>query len=144
MSPTTLIIIAFVLLVLAVVYLMSPAHWGLRPRRSSTWSKRSHAPANNATTYHAVSIEGQCSSVRALKERRFLVRRAPSLPLPGCNRSSCQCKYIHHEDRRGIDTDRRSVSTTRSEHYLLQGNTERRVRRGRRAGDMSYGTFPAT
>mgnify|MGYP001817371037 CR=1 FL=1 len=143
MSPTTLIIVALVLLVLAAVYLMSPEHWRLRPRRSRTWSKRSRAPSNDSSTYHAVSIVGECSSARALAERRFLVRNAPKLPLPGCHHVSCHCKYIHYEDRRSkMNTDRRSVATTRSEHFILQGNTERRTKRGRRADDMSYGAFP--
>ncbi len=143
MSPTTLIIAALVLLVAAAVYLMSPEHWRLRPRRSKTWNKRSRAPANDRPTFHAVSIEGECSSARALKERRFLVRQAPTLPLPGCNRSTCQCKYLHYEDRRSsMQPDRRSIATTRSEHYILQGNTERRTKRGRRTDDMSYGAFP--
>jgi hypothetical protein len=65
-----------------------------------------------ATTskFHAVSIRPgliACETATALQGQRFLSDAAPLLPLKGCNQPDCQCKFAHHNDRRGGD-DRRS------------------------------------
>ncbi len=63
---------------------------GTRPRTDRRW--------------HAVSVKpGQaiCESAAAAKNRRWLSREAPVLPLPGCTMPDhCRCTYQHHEDRR--------------------------------------------
>ena len=64
--------------------------------------------------YHAVSIETgsrACEAARALEGRRFLSSSAPMLPLNGCNSTTCQCRYVHHSDRRA-SRDRRVAGPT--------------------------------
>lgn len=137
MSSTTLIMAAPVLLLLAAIYLMSPEHWHLRPRRTRTWNKGQHPGQYRAPSYQSVSVVGHCSSARALTGRRFLSHQAPVLPLPGCSAATCKCKYVHYDDRRGVQEDRRMAHSQKSGQYLLQGNAERRRRRGRREEDMA-------
>lgn len=60
--------------------------------------------------YHALSVRfglGACQRARALHGKRFLAAEAPILPLDGCTVSRCQCRIVHHRDRR-IGDDRRS------------------------------------
>lgn len=62
------------------------------------------------TTYHAVSIKFSSSACDAAKEmegRRFLSTAAPRLPLAGCQALNCNCRFVHHKDRRS-GQDRRS------------------------------------
>ena len=56
-----------------------------------------------ASPHHAVSIvpgRHACPEAHALRERRFLSREAPALPLAGCAAGQCGCRYEHHADRR--------------------------------------------
>ncbi len=57
--------------------------------------------------WHAVSVKpgpGACDVADTGRDRRWLSREAPLLPLPGCSRpESCRCTYQHHEDRRSLD-----------------------------------------
>jgi hypothetical protein len=39
-------------------------------------------------------------AAREIDGRRFLATAAPRLPLPDCNALECNCRFIHHEDRR--------------------------------------------
>lgn len=54
--------------------------------------------------WHAVSVkpgDGACNAAISGKNRRWLSREAPLLPLPGCTRpDTCKCTYSHHDDRR--------------------------------------------
>ena len=40
--------------------------------------------------------------------RRFLSSAATKLPLPGCDVLECNCRFVHHKDRR-LGHDRRSA-----------------------------------
>jgi hypothetical protein len=55
--------------------------------------------------WHAVSVKpapGACGAAVSGKQRRWLSREAPMLPLPGCTKpDTCHCTYQHHDDRRG-------------------------------------------
>lgn len=57
--------------------------------------------------WHAVSVKpgpGACSVADSGRNRRWLSREAPMLPLPGCTRpEKCRCTYQHHEDRRSSE-----------------------------------------
>ena len=88
------------------------------------------------TRWHAVSVVStsqSCEAARALKERRFLGKEAPRLPLPQCPRSAqCNCTYRKYADRR---------SGPRRDEEQVGGRTppgagqERRAGRGRRRTD---------
>ena len=112
-------------------------------RKSSKKSARVNpltAISNTASSasgkYRAVSCVGPCSAVRELREKRFLERQAPSLPLPGCNEARCTCIYEHHKDRRSGRKDRRGLGRNNKDAFDYSGQAERRNRRGRRAGDL--------
>lgn len=57
--------------------------------------------------YHAVSIKPGlkcCEAARQFGQHRFLSKKAPRLPLPGCDSAECTCRYTHFADRRtGVD-----------------------------------------
>ncbi len=60
--------------------------------------------------FHAVSIKfdaDACLHAKALQGRRFLASEAPNLPLDNCDAAKCNCRFVHHEDRRS-GKDRRS------------------------------------
>ena len=87
-----------------------------------------------ACPWRAVSITGgtyACKAARGVSCVRYLCGKAPSLPLPDCDKGACTCHYKHHEDRR--DGNRRTtaflstIETWRTE--------ERRSTRGRRLKD---------
>jgi len=53
--------------------------------------------------FHAVTIVTglrPCHEARALRDRRFLSREAPPLPLKNCGSPQCECHYEHYDDRR--------------------------------------------
>jgi len=59
--------------------------------------------------FHALSIRAgrnACAAAREVHGQRFLAKEAPELPLPGCDRRHCYCRFVHHRDRRSGD-DRR-------------------------------------
>lgn len=89
--------------------------------------------------YHAVSIKaGSCCHQTAQKygRQRFLSGEAPPLPQPTCNVGACECRYVHHEDRRdGADRrqqDQRDVWALGSQ---LAKDGGRRASHGRRLTD---------
>ncbi len=63
-----------------------------------------------ANPFAAVSIrptaDRPCTAVLQMQDQRYLAVRAPSLPVPGCDRQKCGCRYVRHADRRAAD-DRR-------------------------------------
>ena len=95
------------------------------------------------TRYHAVSIHcgPACATTSlALEGRRFLSLEAPVLPQPTCSRTNCQCRYVHHDDRRS-GSDRREDDVWRSV-LTPSRSAERRRNRGRRASDYPQGHGP--
>lgn len=45
-------------------------------------------------------VESPCAAVLSSHHVRYLAVRAPPLPLPGCDRKQCGCRYVRHADRR--------------------------------------------
>jgi hypothetical protein len=86
--------------------------------------------------FHAVSIAPglrACAAARALRDRRFLSREAPILPLKACDSTECTCRYEHHDDRRKGHRRARDLGVSIDGY---EGD-ERRVKpkRGRRKAD---------
>lgn len=77
--------------------------------------ERRVSPAlRNSSKYHAVSVKPgayACSAANNIAGQRFLASQAPSLPLPECDASECDCHFVHHNDRR-TGKDRRSPFTS--------------------------------
>lgn len=100
------------LLILLLVVLVVVYFW-LRQRQAG--APQQQAPERRSlehtrSEYHAVSIRfdtNACAAAQALDGRRFLSAAAPRLPLTECDVPECNCRFMHHADRRGKD-DRRS------------------------------------
>ncbi|MFO7552813.1 MAG: hypothetical protein R6W80_15510 [Haliea sp.] len=73
-----------------------------------------------------------------LQNNRFLQTEAPKLPLPGCGRLQCDCRYRRHRDRRHMDHDRRLLGAIATQTYPLM-EEERRYAYGRRVDDDCTG-----
>ncbi len=59
--------------------------------------------ARPANPFAAVSIRPcnhPCQAVLQMNHVRYLAVRAPRLPVAGCERGECDCRYIRHADRR--------------------------------------------
>ena len=101
------------LTVLALLALALLAIWLLiRLRRGSGRSEPAPPPATDVTgsEFHAVSLKvtgTACDAAKAMTGRRFLSAAAPKLPLPDCDVLECNCRFVHHKDRRS-GKDRRS------------------------------------
>lgn len=72
-------------------------------------------------------LEAPCDAVVALAHERYLAVRAPSLPVPGCDRKQCGCRYIRHADRRAKDDRRDDFAHFGGFHP--KAGSERRSRR---------------
>ena len=100
-----------------------------------------------ANPYHAVSIEvgskscaasavsietgtKACAASRKLEGRRYLSASAPMLPVKGCTQATCQCRYVHYNDRRS-PRDRRVNFANPHAHKM----NDRREGSGRRMTD---------
>ena len=93
--------------------------------------------------YRATSIvneQNPCSAVKELLDVRYLdlSKKIPSLPVAGCDVEHCNCKYVHHEDRRDGDGDRRAMGALTTDLFEQAGNENKRSSRGgRRKTDLS-------
>lgn len=96
------------------------------------------APAKKVQlSFHAVTIVAggrACAEARALEEskKRFLSRQAPVLPLKNCDCTRCECRYVHHEDRRKGPRRTRDFGVSIAAY---DGPDNRTVKRGRRKAD---------
>jgi hypothetical protein len=106
---------------------------GDEPARFSAPAARTAKPAN-VHPYHAVSVKPGlmcCQQARKLRNKRFLSRSAPSIPLPGCTLGKeCACGFQKHNDRR--QGDRRLFGCEPDSRYF--SGVERRGG-GRRSTD---------
>jgi len=86
--------------------------------------------------WHAVSVKpggNACNAAVSGKNRRWLSREAPLLPLPGCTTpDTCRCTYQHHDDRRSGGRRAEDIDAFRQAPRVAN---ERRTRRSRRVGD---------
>ena len=118
------LVLGFVVVVIATLVLARQR----RPRDAGRLTKR---PANPfAAVTIRPSLESPCEAVLKLQEQRFLALRAPALPVPGCDRKRCECRYVRHADRRAA-TDRRDAFA-RFGGLLPNARGERRSPRDRR------------
>ena len=91
-------------------------------------------PVPSKQHYHCVCVEPPgdgvcCTRCEELRGRRFLVKSAPPLPIPGCTAETCTCRYVHYADRRAGATRRRLDRGERDRMPLI---TDRRLRSDRR------------
>lgn len=143
MSFLTFILIVGVLVLSAAIFMSLKRQTGRGGNaggpstgKSKTSSISKAKPAN---PYRAVSIQAgliRCEAVEVVEGKRYLVEEndVPQLPLTSCDAEKCECKYLHHEDRRDGD-DRRSIGGSLGNIHIQTGQEERRNKRGRRKTD---------
>jgi hypothetical protein len=74
-----------------------------------------------------------CAAAMQASGRRYLLRKAPRLPLYGCTMPiNCSCMFRKNADRR--DGDRRLLGATETNRWF--GGLESRKRGGRRSEEM--------
>ncbi|QYJ85462.1 hypothetical protein K0I73_14830 [Shewanella mesophila] len=110
------------------------------PIASEQESKSDQNARAGLRSYHSVEIvneSGMCASAKGLKGKRYLSQDAPKIPLPNCENKECNCRYIHYEDRRKYNEDRRLDFGVTQELFGVFGEKNRRGtnRKGRRASD---------
>lgn len=129
------------LTVLALLAVALLAIWlSIRLRRGSRDNEPAPPPAAETTgsQFHAVSLKvggTACDAAKAMTGRRFLSAAAPRLPLPNCDVLECNCRFVHHKDRRS-GKDRRSPfspagygsGTGRYESEQREGKERRRTK----------------
>ncbi len=140
-------ILVFVVLAVLIALVLLRRRTPPQPKSTANAvNRRQKAASKNAGTstnkpYRSTSIkcgDNPCAEARALEGQRFLLGRAPQLPLAKCDVKACTCKYIHHADRRNDQGDRRQPMALRTNLYGRAGKTERRRgsdQAGRRLGE---------
>ncbi len=134
----TIMILA--VLIIGVLFLLLPRFSsGNRPRGKEKTVKRS-APSVQRNPYNAVSVMSSrvaCTAVGKIKNQKFLSKDAPLLPLAACSVKECNCKYVHHPDRRDESNDRRMPYSLGTTFYAQGDRPDRRANPGRRSSDYS-------
>ena len=98
--------------ILALLFLLVLLLLASRRKHASSPGTKAEKPreAIKSAPFHAVSIKhaaDACAAARDLSGKRFLSAEAPTLPLPDCDAGNCDCRFVHHGDRRHPN-DRRS------------------------------------
>jgi hypothetical protein len=130
-----MLILVVVLLAGAGVFLYMKKPAKKKPGRNK--SSRSRPAVSQYSSVSIMTPSVCCGAASDLVGSKFLVKNAPKLPLPACDRAGCKCGYMHHTDRRDEDAERRAMYGMRSELHALHTGNERRERKGRRAVDFS-------
>lgn len=74
--------------------------------------------------YAAVKVKSRldaCANAIQMRDQILLASEVPSLPLAGCDASTCACRYVHYDDRRD-EEDRRSPY--QGNHGIMVGAAE--------------------
>jgi len=84
----------------AVGVLAAVVHWWLRRQRSGPTPSRAVRAAERFAAVEIRRLTGACEASRALDGQRFLVNQSPALPLAGCPKKRCGCRFVKLSDRR--------------------------------------------
>ena len=138
-----LLIVLIVALVVALIRML-PERQSLHIRDSagSTYKRRTQAlVSSKRISYKSVSIvcdSSACEAAESLMDKQFLTHEAPVVPLPDCTSTHCECKYIHHQDRRKQTIDRRAPVALNTDTSEQSDRSDRRCNNGRRRSDWKY------
>jgi hypothetical protein len=138
----------------ALILLFATAYYFLKPRSAEeSVSKKVKKKSGARNPYLATSISAEgcaCAAVGNVANTRFLTsQNVPKLPLADCISATCKCRYVHHQDRRNSEGERRTPFSLQTDLYNLNKEVERRVKKGRRdtdwsgnaASELSYAEF---
>jgi hypothetical protein len=125
-------VIASVLIAVAMLIVLA-FWWRQRARRQHPRASRANNLSGASDNYRCVELRypgDACDAVKRIGAKRFLPGEAPGLPVPGCDRSHCNCRYAHHGDRR--DDDRRHPFAQHASLPPSSAGGERRTKKDRR------------
>lgn len=136
-------------LLLASILLLLVALWLYQRRRRAQGEAREsmHETSDRrqigqrSSDYHAVSIRlgrTACRAAAELEGQRFLSASAPRLPLADCDATECDCRFVHHEDRRSGSDRRDPFASGNAVTGTGNFEEERRKGRERRHDDDEY------
>jgi hypothetical protein len=131
-NPVVMILIPVLLL---VIWLYMRQR---QEKTSSATTEKVKPRATKNTAYHAVVIkfsQNGCAAAKAIAGRRFLATEAPTLPLPECDVSNCDCHFAHYDDRRARQDRRSPFATSMSTDGTGSFKRERRDSKDRRSDD---------
>ena len=77
-----------------------------------------------------------CDAYHKQKNTRYLSADAPNLPLAGCDKGSCKCRYQYFDDRR--KEERRNVFGMQNAINRSSSRSDKRIKRDRRKGSVSH------
>ncbi len=125
------------LVVVAGLFIYWKGHARPRPQQYKVGEHRSarRQASSAAQPYAAVSIApcaNACMAAWEIQGQRFLIRKAPRLPLPDCDAPSCSCEFQAYDDRR-TPGDRRSRMSALDQEFAQKAFPERN--KGRRRTD---------
>lgn len=140
---TFIIIILIVLLVAGGVFLYVQYNIQLNLATGNTSSnkklKRDKFPvyksSSSDTRWKAVKIKTGlmcCKAAERMRSQVYLTTEAPVFPLEDCKVKSCQCKYIHMNDRREED-DRRESTEFLDDLYDMHNKDRRKIKDRRKS-----------
>ncbi|MDR1227726.1 MAG: hypothetical protein LBK55_01700 [Azoarcus sp.] len=90
-----------------------------------------------SNAYRAVELKlcnNPCEAALILAGKRLLKAEAPALPLEGCKRGKCTCRYIQYDDRRFVQRRGVTLYGAPKGDTVTQGE-RRKLKGGRRATD---------
>lgn len=99
-----------------------------KPNAKKTNVAGSTAPKKS--DFRCVTIKmdrNPCSTVRTFENKPILMHEAGSLPLKGCYKEICDCRFSRHEDRRM--TERRTNNTIAQQFTIGQQHRRESVDR---------------
>ena len=135
-------IIAIVLACLLTAFWLFGSKGKARHNRTRS-HKSTPNPGKLKNRYQAASINYEgcaCSAVKAIGKKRYLAEQVPRVPLPKCDATTCDCKYVRHTDRR-LNEDRRNIFCLQTDLHVVAGKSENRAPgRGRRGTDSPLST----
>lgn len=99
----------------------------------------SNTPAKRRRVYHGAVMEpgfDACAAAECLRGKRYRPADAPTLPLPACNHSKCECLMRPTRDRRSSGARRgEDMAIYANENDIIASvRTEHRIRTDRREG----------
>lgn len=122
-----------------VIFLLARFFFSSGNERETNEGRDRRVAYRESGAFHAVSIRPSgesCASIHAIEMQRFLSEEAPGLPLEGCCAPKCQCRYVHHPDRRSDSRDRRYGRESSVNELEFWSQRNRRTSRGRRQADL--------
>ncbi|MFO1304614.1 MAG: hypothetical protein U1F54_12845 [Burkholderiales bacterium] len=129
------------LILLLAAVIAAALWWGFAGPRTRPRSGQGRGPKRTPKNFHCVEVRyprNACEAVKRIGAKRFLPGEAPDIPVPGCDADKCDCRFVHHDDRR--QGDRRNPYPLQAAGPPASVGRDRRTKRDRRRPPKAPGT----